>query len=56
MDETIDRAIAILAGKIVPAATPEQAMKFTQAALNLAHVKSVLFGIKEARKPKGAGS
>lgn len=58
MDE-IERAIDVLAKKVTPAVQPDQALKFTQAALNLAHVKALLEGMDEARKAnktKGAGS
>lgn len=56
MDEKIDNAIEVLAGKIVQAVQPDQALKFTQATLNLAHAKSVLEAIKRGSKAKGAGS
>ncbi len=42
MDEQIDRAIGILAGKVVQTVKADEALKYTQAALNLAHVKGVL--------------
>lgn len=42
MDEKIERALDVLAGKIVQSVQPDQALKFTQAALNLAHVKQIL--------------
>ena len=50
MDEEIDRAIKILAGKVNQAIQPDHALKYTQAALNLAHVKTLL-----SSKTKGAG-
>jgi len=53
MDEEIDRAIKILAAKIVTSVQPDQALKFTQSALNLAHVKLVLTGDAKDRKVKG---
>ena len=53
MEEKIDRAIEILAGKIVQSVKADEALKYTQAALNLAHTKGIL---KEIRKTKGAGS
>ncbi len=40
--ETIDRATAILADKIVSEVKPDEALKYTQAMLNLAHVKGML--------------
>lgn len=42
MEEKIDKAILILAEKIVQPVRPEDALKYTQAALNLAHVKQLL--------------
>ncbi len=55
----IDRAIHILTGKIVQSVDPIPAMNLTQAALNLAHVKSQLEAVEEARanrgKTKGTG-
>lgn len=56
MDKTIDRAIEVLAEKIVVSVQPDQALKFTQAALNLAHVKSILAAESKASRTKGAGS
>ena len=54
MSEEIDRAIKILTGKIVQPVPADQALKFTQAALNLAHVKLIYEG--KNRLTKGAGS
>lgn len=51
MNEKIERAIAVLVDKIVQSVQPDQALKITQAALNLAHVKGVLGA--EAERPKG---
>ena len=42
MNEKIDAAIEVLTGKIVTSIQPDQALKYTQAALNLAHVKGLL--------------
>ncbi len=42
MDKKIDDAIGILADKIRQQVKPDDAMKFSQAALNLAHVKATL--------------
>ena len=56
MDEKIDQAIEILAGRIVQTVQPDQAMKFTQAALNLAHTKGLLAAEKDRGTKKGAGS
>ncbi len=46
MNELINRAIENLASKIDKEVSPEAALKFTQSALNLAHVKQVLAQIK----------
>jgi argininosuccinate lyase len=42
MEERIEKAIDTLASKITASVQPDHALKFTQAALNLAHVKSLL--------------
>ncbi len=42
MNENIDRAIGVLASLIQPAIHPDHAIKYTQAALNLAQVKGAL--------------
>ncbi len=54
MDEKLDQAIEILAGKIVQSVQPDQALKFTQASLNLAHVKSILAEEAKSSRKKGA--
>ena len=57
MDEKIDQAIAILAGKIVQSVKPDDAMRYSQAALDLARVKEILTTVaKDRSKTKGAGS
>ncbi len=57
MDEKIDKAIEILAGKIIQPIKPDEALKYTQAALNLAHVKGVLTAEAiDRNRGKGAGS
>ena len=56
MNEELERAIKILSGKINAAVQPDQALKFTQAALNLAHVKEILTAEGKYRKTKGVGS
>jgi len=57
MEEKIDRAIEILAGKIVQSVKPDEAMKYTQAALNLAHVRDILTAeAKDRSRTKGAGT
>jgi|GEM_PF-5906876 len=54
--EKIDKAIEILAGKIVQTIKPDEAMKFTQAALNLAHTKGLLAAeTRASTTKKGAG-
>ena len=61
MNETIKNAILNLArksiregGEVMIAA--DRAMKHTQAALNLAHVASILQAIEQGEKTTGAGS
>lgn len=41
MEDSINSAIKFLAKKIVGGVTPDEALKYTQAALNLAHVLQV---------------
>ena len=41
MKETIEKAIKLLAEKVTEQTKSEDALRFTQAALNLAHVLSV---------------
>lgn len=41
MNEKINQAITVLAERINATSTPDEALKFTQAALNLAHVLQV---------------
>jgi len=53
MDEKIEAAIEILASKITTACQPDQALKYTQAALNLAQVKGLL-GEGEKKKKVSA--
>ena len=62
-NETLDRAIEALAREIVQAqgaqgglVAPDESLKFTQAALNLAHVKSFYLTEEKERKTKGAGA
>ncbi len=57
IDDKIDEAIVKMADMTKACQDHEKAIKFSQSALNLAHVKSVLLGVKQqANKPKGAGS
>lgn len=52
MDEKIDKAIEAAVGMIRPNTTKaDEALKFSQAALNLAHTKQLLEG-----KPKKQGA
>lgn len=55
MDEELERAIWILSQKITASVQPDFALKYTQAALNLAHVKTLLVEDR-ARGKKVAGS
>ena len=47
MNTAIENAIKLLSEKIVASVTPDEALKFTQAALNLAHTKIVLTNEKQ---------
>lgn len=42
MNDDIKKAIEVLAKKITESSTPDEALKFTQAALNLAHTAATL--------------
>lgn len=42
MKDEIEKAIKILAERIKNNSTPDEALKFTQAALNLAHTRNVI--------------
>ena len=55
MEKQINEAIEQLTAKAKVQQKPDEAMKFTQAALNLAHAKSVLASIPK-EKTKGTGS
>ena len=50
MDTAIDNAIELLAKKIKTDMTEDAALKFTQAALNLAHVKATLNNIRNPQE------
>lgn len=55
MEEAIDKAIMKMAEMARANAQPEGAMKYSQAALNLAHARSVLAGIgltEDEQKPR----
>ena len=47
MNEEIDKSIEVLTKKITDSVNSADALRFTQSALNLAHVKTVL---KEAKR------
>ena len=51
MDEKIDQAIEKILSMVRTNMNPDEAMKLTQAALNLAHVKQLMEG-----KPKKQGA
>lgn len=55
MDEKIDHAIEVLVGRIVPAIKAEEAIKYTQAAVNLAHLEEVLNVVKTRKAGHGTG-
>ena len=55
MNEKIDTAIGNLTGRITTQVKADEALKFTQAALNLAHVKSIYGAEAREKKTKGAG-
>lgn len=46
MKTEIETAINLLAGKITSDVKPDDALKYTQSALNLAHVEATLTGAK----------
>jgi len=54
MEEKTDLAVSILAGKIVQSVQPDHALKFTQAALNLAHVRQIYLIVEAEKKKAGA--
>lgn len=57
MDEKIDAAIANAVAMIRPNVKPDDAQKFAQAALNLAHAKAQLAGTeKVSPRKQGAGA
>ena len=60
MDEKLNKAIEILAGKIIQTVKSDDALRYTQAALNLAHVMGVMeirtTEVKASGKTKGASA
>jgi hypothetical protein len=51
MEKTINDSITLLAGKITKDIKSEDALRFSQAALNLVHVLSVKSNIEGYKKP-----
>lgn len=51
MNEEIEKSIKLLAAKISQSTTPDEALKFTQAALNLAHTAATLHNIQKEIAP-----
>ncbi len=49
MEDAIEKAIEAMAKKITADLVSNDALKFTQAALNLAHAKAVLADVKRLR-------
>ena len=59
MNETIDKAIKALVEQVSKPGLnpkPDESLKYSQAALNLAHVKVTLLSAEIGTKSKGAGS
>ena len=56
MDEKIDLAISIMAGRIVQSVQPDHALKFTQAALNLAHVRQIYLVVESENEKRKKAS
>lgn len=54
MDQDIDSAIVTVIKRIRPNFQPDEALKCSQTALNLAHLKNVLSGESKDRKTKAA--
>ena len=54
MDSEIDFAILSVIKRIKPNVQPDEALKCSQTALNLAHLKNVLAGESKDRKAKVA--
>ena len=52
MDEKIDLAIAILVARITTSVKFDEALKFTQAALNLANVKATLSAVAAEQRSR----
>lgn len=53
MDEKIDFSIKVLLDKIRPTVKFDEALKFTQAALNLAHVRQIYLVVEAEKKKAG---
>jgi hypothetical protein len=50
MEKAIESAVKLLAGKITEDVKSEDALRFTQAALNLEHVLAVKANIEQQKK------
>lgn len=50
MNSSIESAIKLLADKVIGTITPDEALKYTQAALNLAHVQATLANLLKKDK------
>lgn len=46
MKQALDQSIELLAKKVTEEIKPEEALKFTQAALNLSHVRAMYHAIE----------
>ena len=56
MEDKIKETILELVSKAKSQPQPEQALKFTQAALNLAHAGSIIYGVENQAKEKKVGA
>lgn len=56
MDDKLDKAIENTVLMIRPNCKPEEALKFSQAALNLAQVRAIIFKGSATRKVAGAST
>jgi len=56
MEEKLDKAVEILIDQIRTNLKPEEALKQTQALLNMAHAKAILLTGKTIPKKQGAGA
>lgn len=56
MEEKLDKAIEVVLGMVRTNLKPDEALKVTQAALNLAHVKAQFAALNRGGKKTGAGA